>query len=138
MAELMVLTDATLESQLWGQKPTLILVSNGEGLRSDFSTAFKKALEDHPTIGFAKLDPTTNPQAAARFDVGSKPVMIGWYNGAEILRRPRPWGTDVPLAVEMLQKVAQEQTPVEQEIMEKPVDNQPAVIDGKPVIVTDA
>ncbi len=138
MTEVMVITDATLDAVLRGKKPALILLSNGEGLRSDFSTAFKSAVNDHPAITFAKIDPTANPQAARQFDVGSKPVMVGWYNGAEILRRPRPWGTDVPLAVEMLQKVAQEQAPVEQEIMEIPVDNKPVVVDDKPVIVTDA
>jgi len=138
MAEVMVITDATLDGVLRDKKPALILLSNGEGLRSDFSTAFKSAVNDYPAITFAKIDPTANPQAARQFDVGSKPVMVGWYNGAEILRRPRPWGTDVPLAVEMLQKVAQEQAPVEQEIMETPVDNQPVVVDDKPVIVTDA
>jgi thioredoxin 1 len=138
MAEAMVLTDATLGELTRDTKPALILFSNGQGLRGDFSAEFKKALDNYPTIAFVKIDPTTNPQAAARFDVGSGPVMIGWYNGAEILRRPRPWGTDVPLAVEMLQKVAKEQAPVEQEIMERPVDNQPVVVDEKPVIVTDA
>jgi hypothetical protein len=103
MQEPMVLTDENLDSVLNGPKPVLILFSNGEGVRSEFSAAFKKAAGENGKLVFAKLDPSKNPQAAARFDVGSKPVLIGWC-GEELVRRPKPWGSDVPLAVELPRK----------------------------------
>lgn len=139
MAELLVLTDTKLDSLLQGDKPALILFSDGQGLRSDFSTAFKKAADDNPNIVFAKLDPTANTQSAKRFDIGSKPVMLGWYCGSEILRRNRPWGTDVPLAIEMLQNLVRERQPViiETEVKEAAVSNE-IVVEDKPVKVTDA
>jgi thioredoxin len=138
MAEPIVLTDAKLDSVLQGDKPVLILFTNGEGLRGDFVSTFKKAAGENTTVIFAKLDPTANPQAAQRFDVAGKPVLVGWYCGSEILRRVRPWGTDVPLAIEMLQTALSERQPVviEQAIKETPVSNE-IVVDDKPVKVTD-
>lgn len=141
MREPIVLTDATLGKVLNGDQPALILFSNGEGLRGEFTTAFKKAAEEKEKIVIAQINPTANPDAAARFDVGSKPVLIGWYDGEELVRRSRPWGTDVPLAIEMLENALLEREP-EQPVQEekngaKPVSN-PVVVDDKPVHVTDA
>jgi thioredoxin 1 len=141
MAEPIILTDATLDAVLHGDKTALILVSNGDGVRGEFSTAFKKAAGDNPNIVFARLDPSANPQAAARFDAGSKPVLIGWAGGAEILRRHKPWGTDVPLAIEMLQAAPKQSQPHIQEpvsIGEKTVTDVQPIDSGKPFIVTDA
>jgi thioredoxin 1 len=138
MQEPMILTDENLESVLTGEKPALILFSNGEGVRSEFSAAFKKAAGENAKIVFAKLDTSKNPQAAARFDVGSKPVLIGWC-GEEIVRRPKPWGSDVPLAVEMLEKTLPE--PVAEAVDEANGADAPdkeMVVEDKPVIVTDA
>ncbi len=139
MAEPIVLTDATLDSVLQGDKPALILFTNGEGLRGDFATAFKKAASENTNIVFAKIDPSTNSQASQRFAPGSKPALVGWYCGSEILRRGRPWGTDVPLAIEMLQTAMRERQPVviEQAVKETPVSNE-IVVEDKPVKVTDA
>jgi thioredoxin len=147
MAEPVVLTDANLDSVLNGSKPVLILFSNGEGVRSEFSSAFKKAADEHPDIVFAKLDPSTSPAAAARFDVSGKAVLIGWA-GEEILRRSKPWGTDIPLAIEML-KAAQPTTPQPERPSKMTIMNGEApvtdvvteksiIADGKPVHVTDA
>jgi thioredoxin 1 len=138
MTEPIILTDTQLETVLQSDKPALILFSNGDGLRGDFVTAFRKAAGDNPGIVIAKIDPTTNPQAAQRFDVGHKPVMIGWYCGSELLRRNRPWGTDVPLAVEMLQTALRENQPILQEvsIKEATVSNE-VIVEDKPVKVTD-
>ncbi len=115
------LNDAECDMLLKGTKPVLILVSDGNGLRSEFASAFKKASETPGQVQFARIDPKQNPQAAARFDVGDKPVMIAWYCGEEIARRSRPWGADVPLAVEMLQNAAKNDLkPEEQKEPEKP------------------
>jgi|FLYN01.1.fsa_nt_gi thioredoxin 1 len=136
MQEPITLTDDNLEMVLKGTKPALILFSNGEGVRNEFSMAFKRAAGEHGQIVFAKLDTAQNPQAAARFGVGSKPVLVGWY-GEEIVRRPRPWGSDVPLAVEMLEAAYKERNPVEAETEEMPAAPEP-LTDDKPVVVTDA
>jgi thioredoxin 1 len=140
MAEPMILTDANLDTVLQGAKPALILISNGEGLRGEFTTAFKKAADEQKQIVVARLDPSGNPAAAERLDAGSKPALVGWANGAEILRRGKPWGTDVPLAIEMLLAAAKDSLlPEENQIGETAVNNQAvAVADGKPVVVTDA
>ena len=141
MREPITLTDATLDSVLNVQQPALILLTSGDGLRGDFLTAFKKAADEHPQIAFAQLDPTANPRAAARFEAGSKPILIAWLEG-EVARRVRPWGTDVPLAVEMLLAKAQDlkldgagpnqngETPVS--------DVTPKTVQTAPVHVTDA
>jgi thioredoxin 1 len=140
MSEPTILTDTNLGGVLQGKKPALILFTNGSGLRSEFMAAYKKAAETEQQILFARLDPTANPQAAARFDIGDKPVLVGWYNGSEVLRRSRPWGSDVPLAVEMLQQ-AVKQSPRTELKEETPMtdNNKPAVtVADAPVHVTDA
>src|SRR5690349_6474301 len=134
MAEVITLTSTTLESVINGNKPALILFTNGESVRGDFTTAFKKTAEQQNQIVFARIE--HDPQLVEKFSLGSRPVMIGWVNGKEIVRRPRPWGTDVPLAVEMLQNTFKELssiTPVEESKEEKRMTNNNA-----PVVVTDA
>ncbi len=129
------LNDTELESLLNNTKPVLLLLSDGNGLRSEFATAFKKASETPGQVLFARIDPKQNPRAAARFEVSDKPTMIAWYCGEEIARRSRPWGTDVPLAVEMLQNAAKNDV---KEEMKEPVMTDKPVIETKPVTVTDA
>ncbi len=141
MPEPIILTDAALDSVLNARQPALILFSNGDGLRGDFLTAFKKAAEEHSQIVFARIDPADNPRAAARFEVGSKPVLVAWL-GEELARRVRPWGSDVPLAVEMLLAKWQELNPkpaVQNQNGETPVtDQSPKTVYSAPVHVTDA
>lgn len=137
MQEPIVLTDETLDSVLMGDKPALILISNGDGVRGDFSTAFKKAADEGKNIIFAQLDPSTNPKAAERFGAGSKPLLIGWYCGETVVRRSRPWGSDLPLALEQMEaRIAaiNPPAPAEESPEEQPKQ---AVVDSKPVVVTD-
>lgn len=129
------LTDDTLDKALSTSNPMLILFTTGEGLRGDFSTAYKKAMEEHPDITFARLNPDQNPKAAERFSIGSKATLLVVYCGEEVARRPRPWGTDVPLAVEMLQNAVKANPPAEQPPVL--VEEKPKMIDNKPVNVTD-
>ncbi|MEP7293163.1 MAG: thioredoxin [Chloroflexota bacterium] len=135
-----LLTDANRETVMNGEKPVLLLFTSGEGLRSDFKAAFDKAAqEDSGKIVYARVDPRENAALAARFGVGEKPVLVAWYCGEEVARRQKPWGTDLPLAIEMLQKAVTEngnQPPEVKEEEEKPV-TQPTVL-NKPVTVTDA
>ncbi len=133
MTEL-ILTDADFQQHL--PTTTLILVTTGEGLRGDFVTAWKKAITEHPTLTFIKLNPKQAPHTAKALGVGDKPVLIAWHQGAELVRRQRPWGTDVPLAIELLQKAIASNPivlpvqPIPEEKVTKPMHN-------KPVNVTD-
>lgn len=130
------LDDVQLDALLNGTKPTLILFSDGNGLRSEFAAAFKKSAETPGQVLFARIDPKLNPRAAARFDVGDKPVMIAWYCGEEIARRSRPWGADVPLAVEMLQNAAKNDLKPEEK--KEPPMTEKTIVETKPIAVTDA
>jgi thioredoxin 1 len=139
MPELLTLTDASLEPVLNGEKPALILVTNGEGVRGDFNSAFKKAAGENAGLVFATIDPTRNPAAAARFEAGSKPVLIGWCGG-EVLRRPRPWGSDLTLAVEQMRATAPAPAEAAPQAAKEiaPVNATPQAVIDHPVKVTDA
>lgn len=144
------LTDETLDSVLYGDKPVLILFTNGDGLRGDFKTAFNKAAQEKTGgVIYAQLDPTKNPMAAERFGIGDKPVLIGMYCGDETVRRSRPWGTDLPLALEHIEKTVKERSPEPAAKPDQPVANnepneakdnavtEPVLVNDKPVNVTD-
>lgn len=137
MREPITLTDSNLSAVMDTDKPVLVLVSNGDGLRGDFRVAFNnQAAEDDKAV-YARLDPTHNPKSAAMFGAGEKAVLVGWYCGEEIVRRSRPWGTDLPLAIEALQLYIYDRNPVLLEESETPVeDNQ--IVMNHPVTVTDA
>jgi thioredoxin 1 len=141
MAEPIVLTDDNFNNVLLGDKPLLILITNGQNVRGDFSTALKQALEDPKGTVIAQIDPAANPKAAEYFGVsGDKPVLVGWYCGEEVLRRSKPWGTDLPLAFEMLETKVREFNPQTAVVIE-PEPVKPAapvkVADTKPVVVSD-
>ncbi len=140
MAEPLVLNVAQLETLLMGDKPALILFSNGSGLKGDFISAFKKAADETPSIVFAKIDIAASPELAQRFNVGDKPILFGWYCGEELLRRSRPWGPDVPLAIEMVQAAVKSRQPEPTQAAMEPIveDKKPTVVDNAPVHVTDA
>ena len=107
MADMLQLTDANWRECI-GNGPALLLISNGEGERGDFVTALRKALVETHDVAFARIDPTQNPQAADFFKASSKPVLIGWLNEQALVRRQRPWGSDVVLTIEMLQNAYKE------------------------------
>lgn len=137
MREPLTLTDENLDTVLNTDKPTLILITNGEGLRGDFKVAFNKQAAEDTKVVYARLDPSQNPAAAARFGAGEKPLLIGWYCGEEVVRRPRPWGSDLPLAIEQMQAKVREMNPQQIEESEKQVEEK-AVVLNSPVTVTDA
>jgi len=152
MSEAKTLTDTDFQTALDGDLPVLVVITNGEGLRGEFSTAFKKAQAETQNITFATINPDKNTEAKAFFKIADKPVLVGWFNGEEVVRRSRPWGTDVPLAIEMLESAYNElQIPAngdavvtvadDQTITEDPIqqgDTAMTVANDKPVNVTDA
>ena len=141
MAETKTLTGSELETALQNGKPALFIFTNGDDLRNEFSIAFNKAAGEHQDILFAKVNPKENPAIAEQFNVGSKALLIGWYDGEELVRRNRPWGTDVPLAIELLQQAYEAEQP-EPDIpdSEENVENkhkETQIVENKPVAVTD-
>lgn len=143
MPDALTLTDSDFKATVDGKKPVLLILTTEMSLRGDFSTAFKKSVDEHPQIVFAQIDAQKNPQAAEYFSVSSKPLMVALYNGEVLTRRTRPWGSDVPLAIELLNNIVQENQPVT-ENSENPIKeetsqmaNTPEIVEGKPVNVTD-
>src|SRR5262245_1831713 len=141
MPEPITLTNQNVNSVLNGDKPVMMLLSNGEGLRGDFRVAFNKAAQESKGIVFATADVRTHPELASRLNAGDKPVLVAWYCGEEIARRIRPWGTDVPLAIEMLNKAfttANPAPPAETTEATKETTEGTAVTDSTTPIVLDA
>ncbi len=106
--EPITLTDATLDETLNTDNPVLLIITDGTGLRGDFNTAFRKAAGENNDIVFARINPAQNPQAAQFFEAGSKPVMVAMHCGERVVRRSRPWGSDIPSAIEALKARAYE------------------------------
>ncbi|MBK8021656.1 MAG: thioredoxin [Chloroflexi bacterium] len=139
----LTLNDENLDSVLNGDRPVLILVTNGEGLRGDFKSAFNQAAQEKKAdVIYARLDPQENPLAAQKFGAGDKPVLVGWYCGEEVVRRSRPWGSDLPLAVERIEQIVKERAPVpdaqHEEHEEENQVTEPTIVLDAPVAVTDA
>ena len=142
MTEVNTITDATLAETLNTSKPVLLLISDGSDLRGDFSTAFKKAASEEQGVVFARINPQDNPETVARFNIGRKSVMIGLFDNEEIVRRSRPWGTDVPLGIERLKQIAADSTPPsENDLIQSETESTDSkenpIVDNKPVNVTD-
>jgi thioredoxin len=135
MAEIINVTDANWQT-LIGARPALILLTTGEGLRGDFSTAFKKAAAENTTLTFVQANPTQQTQLAATFGVAEKPVLVGWFQGQELVRRVRPWGTDVVLAIELLEKHYREAVPAPTAVA-APVKEAP-LVNNKPLNINES
>ena len=119
-----------LDDALNTDLPVMLLVWNGETLRSDVRTELDKAARENPgRLLVLKFDASKAPDIAERFGVGKHPLLVGWVHGEELARRNRPWNTDVQGMTEMLLTYAPADVP--KTVVEK-VPN-----DTKPVMVTD-
>ena len=136
MQEVRSVNDDSLEQLLLGSEPVMLLLSGGGGLRGDFITAFRNAIAEQPDMHFVQIDPDSNPRAAALFRAGGSPLLIGWYCGETVLRRAKPWGSDMPLALEQMNARVAELNPapppVEQETPQQ------TIVEAEPVAVGDA
>jgi len=120
--------DALLDTDL----PVLLLVWNGDSLRTDLRTELDKiAREQGHRLRVIKADASRAPELLERFEVGKHPLLIGWHKGETISRRSRPWATDATLLAELLLS----RTPAPPAPAEAP---KKAVADKAPVKVTDA
>jgi len=140
MPETLVLTDDNLEAVLASGKPVFVLISSGDGVRSDFASAFNRAVAEQTDFVFATLDPTRSPRAAERFEAGSKPLLVGWFNGEEIVRRSRPWASDLVLAMDQMRAHVQALNPPAPAASNGSAEPKAKdlIVDTKPVTVTDA
>lgn len=135
-------------AQFTQNRAVLLMITNGsDKLRGDFKTEFVKAADEHNTIVFGEVNPDKNPDIAEQFNYQSKSLMVGWYDAEVIIRRSRPWGTDLPGAIQTLHDAIVANAPQEQEELQEEeelqeLDNIPeektamAVLD-KPMAVTD-
>ena len=139
MSEIVSVNDSTLDSILETDRPVLLLFTDGSDLRGDFNAAFKNAAQQNSRIVFARIVPQANPEAIQQFDVGSRSVLLGIYNGEVIVRRSRPWGTDVPLAIERLEQavVATAPAPSDDQQSNENRTSEEHHVENKPVAVTD-
>jgi thioredoxin 1 len=125
---------AELEEALQGQIPVLLYLWYGEAIRTDVRQELDKATTEHgKRIRVLRVDVSSNPDLAARFEVGKHPLLIGYHNGEIVIRRNRPWNTDVQATVEELLKRA----PAVPAAPAAPKQPAPAA-NNKPVKVTDA
>lgn len=132
---LQTLTDATFARRT-RRVPALILLSNGgDKLRSDFKTAFVKAADEEDGIFFAQVDPASNPQLCERFDYQDKALLIGSYRGQALLRRSRPWSSDLPDFIQQLHDAREADEPPAKPV--KPAKPKRKLL-SKPMDVSDA
>lgn len=146
MSTIQTLTDTNWEETI-GTQPALIILSTGDGVRGDFSTQFKKsAREQSGALIFGEVNASNNPELAAKFNVKEKPVLVGYLNGEALVRRVRPWGTDVVLAIELLENSYKEQQANMADATNDTINTdennatqaeEAVVVTGKPVNVTD-
>lgn len=135
MTTVKTITDQDWEATI-GAQPALILLTTGDGVRGDFISQFKKSAAENRRILFVQANPATSPRLAEKFNAGQKPLLVGYYNDDVLVRRSRPWGTDVVLAIELLENAYKEGQPTMAN--ETPDNAQPAaIVNDKPVAVTD-
>lgn len=133
------LNDADFAQQT-ANKPVLVLVTNGDDkLRGDFKTAFNKASDENKNILFGQVNPDRAPDIAEKVNYQQKSLLIGLYNDEIILRRSRPWGSDLPGALQTIKDALLADTPVtEEEILEEKQEEKQMTVLDKPMAVTDA
>lgn len=129
------LNDSQLEALLASGNPAMILFSGEDGPRTDTRSEFDKVSgELGNRIKFVKVDTRSNPVAAKRFEITRHPVIVTWANGAVVMRRNRPWGTDVKGIADDLVKVL----PIPDEILPAlESEKKPGKLQKTPIKVTE-
>ena len=103
--------EAELGAMLREGGPVLLLFSDGSGTRGEFLTQFRNSANESADIIFAQCNPYDNPDAASRFKIGRKPVLLGIHGGEAITRSARPWASDVKLALGALREAERAANP---------------------------
>ena len=131
-------TDSIFSANIY-ETAALILISTGnDKLRGDFKTAFSKAADEEDDILFAQVDPDSNGEIARRFDYQNKSLLIGCYRGEVVLRRSRPWASDLPDFIRQLGDALAADAPPQAEDEQTDEAQEAAIVLDKPMDVTDA
>jgi len=138
---IVTITDENFAEVTAGQ-PSLILITNGDDkLRGDFKTAFSKESDQHDDMVFGQVNPDKNPELSTRFNYQQKSLLIGWYGDEAVLRRSRPWGSDLPGAIQTIQDAIVDHAPIETETeteTPEPIkEKKPMAVLDQPLHVTD-
>lgn len=107
MSAIQEVTDANWR-EIAADEPVLLLLTAEQNLRGDVSTQFKTAASQTKSVRFLQANARHNPELAAHFQVKEKPVLVAYLAGETLVRRIKPWGTDVTLAIELLEQKADE------------------------------
>ena len=101
---LFTLTDSNFSGTIKGKATLILLTTGNDKLRGDFKTAFVKAADEEAGIVFAQVDPGANRGLSGQFDYQNKSLLIGVYRGEVLLRRSRPWASDLPGFIRTMQE----------------------------------
>lgn len=130
VAEPVVLTTTEeLDAQLQGDRPVLMLLWRDRPPQQTVEMALKEVAEKHgQQVQVLKVDAREDPALAERFDLGQAPVLIGWYEGEERLRRAKPWNSDVAFMAQDLLAMAPSPEPAAED---------GAAVEDRPIHVTE-
>ncbi|MCS6870892.1 MAG: thioredoxin [Anaerolineae bacterium] len=128
---LLVASGAELSEILKSELPVLLLLWNGDSLRADLKNELDNVARTEQIL-VVKADVSRAPELAERFEVGKHPLLLGIANNEVLVRRNRPWATDVGAIVEVLKPYipAKHTAPAA-------APSAPTRIDTKPIKVTD-
>ncbi len=128
---LLVASAAELDDVLTTELPVLVYAWNGGTVTGDVKNELDRvAREYRGRILVIKADVGRAPDLGERYEVGRHPMLLGLFKGEQLVRRNRPWGTDVQGVVDALLPHAPA-GPANAKPEKKPAS-------GKPVAVTDA
>ncbi len=114
------------------QLPLLIWLSpDGSSPPSDVSKALATASIGYEGRLQVILVNQSSVELLDRFNLGKRPVLVGWHNGTEVLRRQRPWAADVPPLVQQLANLIKQPSAVAE------TNGNPKGYPMNPVHVTD-
>jgi len=129
---LLVASAAELDNLLTTELPVMLYVWNGGALTADVKNELDRVARDYRgRILVVKADVGRAPDLGERYEVGRSPMLLGLHKGEQLIRRNRPWGTDVQGVVDVLMPHAPAGSPAEKKPDKKAAS-------GKPVTVTDA
>jgi thioredoxin len=129
---LLVASVAELDNLLDTDLPVLLYVWGGETLTVDVKNELDRVARDYRgRMLVIKADAARAPELGERYEVGRSPLLLGLHKGEQLIRRNRPWATDVQGVVDVLTPHAPAGPATAKTAEKKPAS-------GKPVHVTDA
>lgn len=102
--QLIILDDAAaLDTLLNNRVPTVIYLWPGNSLPTDVKTELENAARTYAgRLNVVKADLGRFPELTERFEVGKHPLLVAIADGETIVRKTRPWGTDVRAVIDAL------------------------------------